>query len=61
MGTGSPEAYVLGVGMTTFGRHLDRSLADLAVEAVHAALDDAGAEPADLQAVMVGNAVQGAM
>jgi acetyl-CoA acyltransferase len=58
---GSPEAYVLGVGMTPFGRHLDRSLADLAGAAVREALDDAGAGPEAVQAVMVGNAVQGAM
>jgi acetyl-CoA acetyltransferase len=58
---GSPEAYVLGVGMTVFGRHLDRSLSDLGVEAVRHALADAGVEPSAVQAVMVGNAVQGAM
>jgi acetyl-CoA acetyltransferase len=58
---GSPEAYLLGVGLTPFGRHLDRSLADLAGAAVREALDDAGAGPETVQAVMVGNAVQGAM
>jgi acetyl-CoA acyltransferase len=58
---GSPEAYVLGVGMTAFGRHLSRTLDDLAVEAVLGALDDAGAGPDAVQAVIVGNAVQGAM
>jgi acetyl-CoA acyltransferase len=53
--------FIAGVGMTPFGRHLDRSVADLAAEAVRAALADAEVEPADVGAVMVGNAVQGAI
>ena len=47
--------------MTPFGRHPERSLADLATAAVRAALADAGVEAADVGAVMVGNAVQGAI
>jgi acetyl-CoA acyltransferase len=54
-------AYLLGTGMTAFGRHEDRSLADLAGEAARAAATDAGVQLADVEAVMVGNAVQGAM
>jgi acetyl-CoA acetyltransferase len=59
--SGSPETYVLGVGMTPFGRHLDRSLADLATAAVREALSDACVGYEAIQAVIVGNAVQGAM
>jgi acetyl-CoA acyltransferase len=59
--TPATDAYVVGVGMTPFGRHLDRSLADLASTAVRAALVDADLEAADVGAVMAGNAVQGAI
>lgn len=55
------RAYLLGAGMTSFGRHEDRSLADLGREAARAAADDAGVQLADIEAVMVGNAVQGVM
>lgn len=40
--------YVAGVGMTAFGRHLDRSYKDLTREAVTLALLDAGAEIDDI-------------
>jgi acetyl-CoA acetyltransferase len=59
--TPATDAYVVGVGMTPFGRHLDRSLADLASTAVRAALVDADLDAADVGAVMAGNAVQGAI
>lgn len=52
---------VAGSGMTRFGRHLDRSPRDLVEEAVTAALDDVGLEPGDVDAVVVGNAVDGLM
>ncbi|MER5498642.1 MULTISPECIES: thiolase family protein [unclassified Streptomyces] len=45
------EALVLGVGATPFGRHLDRSAGDLAGQAAHEALRDAGLAPADVGAV----------
>ena len=35
--------YIAGIAMTVFGRHFERSLADLAREAVDGALKDAGA------------------
>ena len=38
------NAYIAGVGMTPFGKHLDRTLKSLAAEAVQGALDDAGLE-----------------
>ena len=40
--------YVAGVGMTPFGRHLERSLEDLAREALTGALRDAGCGAGDL-------------
>ena len=36
------NAYVLGVGMTPFGKHLDKGLKELAIEAIDGALRDAG-------------------
>ncbi len=40
------QVFIAGVGMTPFGRHLDRSYKDLAHEAVNHALRDAGADKA---------------
>jgi acetyl-CoA acetyltransferase len=53
------NAAIAGVGMTTFGKHLDRGLKSLGVEAVQAALADAGLEAAQLEAAYVGNASAG--
>ncbi|MFW2454985.1 thiolase family protein [Methyloversatilis discipulorum] len=53
------KAIVAGVGMTSFGRHQDRSLKSLAGEAVLAALRDAGLSPADVQAAYMGSAAAG--
>jgi acetyl-CoA acetyltransferase len=53
------NAYVAGVGMTHFGRHLDRTLKSLAAEAITAALRDAGLDRSDLQAAYMGNAAAG--
>jgi acetyl-CoA acetyltransferase len=53
--------YVVGVGMTQFGRHLDKDLKTLAREAIEAALADAGLPPQDLQAAFFGNTSQGHM
>jgi acetyl-CoA acyltransferase len=52
------NAYVIGVGMTRFEKSR-RSLKELVVEAVTQALADASAEPGDVQAAYVGNAVAG--
>lgn len=49
------RAAVAGVGATAFGEHWDRDAADLLVEAVDAALEDAGVELADVEAAWVGN------
>jgi len=53
------NAVIAGVGMTTFGKHLETGLKALGVEAVQAALADAGVAPADLEAAWVGNAAAG--
>ena len=52
------NAYVIGVGMTRFEKSR-RPLKELVVEAVTQALGDASAEPGDVQAAYVGNAVAG--
>ena len=53
--------YVLGVGMTPFGRHSALTVRDLAVQAVTEALADAGIEAERIEAIAFANAVQGAM
>lgn len=50
---------VAGVGMTSFGRFLERSLRDLCAEAVAAALADAGLAVGAAQRVFFGNAAAG--
>jgi acetyl-CoA acyltransferase len=52
------EIYLVGVGMTRFGKFLDRSVKSLTREAVTLALDDAGAQVADIGAAFFANAVQ---
>ncbi len=53
------NAYIAGIGMTPFGRYLERSLKGLAGEAVSLALADAGLEASALQAAWMGNAAAG--
>ena len=53
------NAVVAGVGMTTFGKHLDKGLKALGGEAVRIALADAGIDAKDLEAAWVGNAAAG--
>ncbi|MBK5354687.1 thiolase family protein [Pseudomonas sp. TH41] len=45
------DIYVVGVGMTPFGRLLERSVYDMVAEAVGLALEDAGATSADVGSV----------
>ena len=52
------KVYVLGVGMTPCGKFLQRSLKDLAREAVDAALVDCGLEKSDIQSAFFANATQ---
>ncbi len=51
--------YVAGVGMTLFGRHLERSLEDLAREALAGALRDAGCGAGDLGAAFYAGVTNG--
>ena len=44
------DVYIAGVGMTVFGRHPERSLDDMAREALNGALQDAGCRIGDLGA-----------
>jgi acetyl-CoA acyltransferase len=53
------KVVVLGVGMTRFGKYLDRSLKELAREALQRALTDAGISLSKIEAAYVGNAVAG--
>jgi acetyl-CoA acetyltransferase len=53
------EVAVSGVGMTTFGRHLDRTLRSLSEEALLAALADAGLGPEEVDVVYYSNSAAG--
>lgn len=53
------QVVVRGTGMTRFGRHLDRTLKDLAAEAVRAALDDAGVDVGAIDAIVCANSLAG--
>ncbi len=55
------DVYIVGVGMTGFGRHLTQSVKSLTRTAVVEALEDAGAGIADLEAAYFGNTAQGLM
>src|SRR5919206_1233842 len=52
------DIYVIGVGMTRFGKFLERSVKSLTREAVQAALDDAGVTQQDIGAAFFANATQ---
>ena len=51
------DVVILGVGMTRFGRFMDRSMQDLGREAIWNALDDANIPLKQIQVAYVGNAV----
>jgi acetyl-CoA acetyltransferase len=51
------DVYIIGVGMTVFGKHSDRSLRDLGGEASLVALRDAGVQPKEIEAGYCGNAL----
>jgi len=53
------QIYVVGVGMTSFGRRLDQSIYDLVGEAVGLALKDASAAAADVGAAYYASATSG--
>jgi len=51
--------YIVGAGMTPFGRHLDKSVKQLTAWAVEDALKDAGCDRKWVQAAFFGNTTQG--
>jgi len=51
------EVFIIGGGMTQFGKHTDRSLRDLGREACLKALRDAGITPKKIEAGYCGNAL----
>ncbi|HYF57626.1 MAG TPA: thiolase family protein [Burkholderiaceae bacterium] len=55
------DIYVVGVGMTPWGKFLDRSVKDLARASVGAALADAGLERGDVEVAFFANAGQSAI
>lgn len=55
------KVYVAGVGMTPFGKFLDRSVSQLSVEAANAALDDSGCAADRVDSVFFANSAQGVM
>ncbi|UCD56105.1 MAG: thiolase family protein [Candidatus Hydrogenedentota bacterium] len=55
------DVAVVGVGMTRFGKFLEKGIKDLVREAVEEAVDDAGIEKKGIEAAYMGNAVAGLM
>jgi acetyl-CoA acetyltransferase len=55
------NVYIAGIGMTVFGRHPERTLDDLAGEALRAALADAGASAPDLEAAFYSGMTNGSL
>lgn len=55
------HVYVVGVGMTPFGKHLDKTIKGLAASATSMALNDAGCSGKDVQAAFFANSTQGHM
>ncbi len=53
------NVYIVGVGMTRFGKFLDSSIKQLAAEAVTASLNDAGLEQNDIEAAYAANSFWG--
>ncbi|MEM0042579.1 MAG: thiolase domain-containing protein [Thermofilaceae archaeon] len=53
------RVYVIGAGATKIGEHWDKSLRELAVEALLAAVKDAGISKREIEALYVGNMMSG--
>jgi acetyl-CoA acetyltransferase len=51
------DVYIIGAGMTVFGKHSARSLRDLGGEACMKAIRDAGINPKEIEAGYCGNAL----
>lgn len=52
---------IVGVGMTRFGRHPDKTLKQLSAAAVDEALADAGLQPSQIEEIHFANCIQGYM
>src|SRR5258706_12518151 len=55
----SDRVAIIGMGCTKFGEHWDKSEEDLIVKAAYEAFEDAGVEPAQIEAGWVGTLVPG--
>ncbi|HEY9232171.1 MAG TPA: acetyl-CoA acetyltransferase, partial [Blastocatellia bacterium] len=55
----SDRVAIIGMGCTKFGEHWDKSEEDLIVEAAYEAFEDAGVEPAQIEAGWVGTLTSG--
>lgn len=53
------DVYIIGLGMLRFGKYPDRDVRDMAHEAVHLALADAGLAKEDIQAAFFSNTFWG--
>lgn len=53
------DVFIAGVGLTAFGKHLDRDLGSLCEEALGELWEDAGAGPEEVGKVYFGNAAAG--
>ena len=49
------DVYIIGVGMTRFGKHLEKTEKDLTAEAVNMSLTDAGVQTDDIQTAWLAN------
>ncbi len=56
---GTTDVYVVGVGMSPFGRHENKSFEDLGEEALRAALSDCGLDFSAIGMAFCGHAMQG--
>jgi acetyl-CoA acetyltransferase len=55
------NAYVAGVGMTSFGRMMDEGLKSIAGDAIRAAMFDAGVDKREIEAAWMSNAAAGVL
>ena len=55
------QVYVVGIGMTPLGKHLDQSVKQLTARSVNLALEDAGITRDDIDAAWFSNTRQGAL
>jgi acetyl-CoA acetyltransferase len=53
------DVYIIGAGMTRFGKHLERTEKDLTAEAVNLALADAGVQASDIETAWLANTMWG--